>query len=263
MKKLIMVMALLGLTAAGCSKKPTAEDIGEVLKASPDIVFQLMEDNPEKFIKSAQNAARKARPQQAGPMENLEAELKNPKQPQIDESLLVGAKDAPITIVEYTDHECPFCARGAGTLSELLKMYDGKVKILIKHLPLPMHPHARLAAQYYEAVKKVSGVAKAHEWSMAIFKSQDKFRQGPADVDKFLDATAKEVKVDAKKVRGVLKDKKALAEIDAQINADTEEAQKFGFQGTPGFLINGVSLKGAYPVPMFKQVIDRVLSAQK
>jgi protein-disulfide isomerase len=258
MKKMIGVMALVLLTV-GCTKT-TSQDVEKILLDNPDILFKVMENNPEKFIKTAQNAARKAGPQGRGgeqdEMAQMEAEFKSPKQAEIQEARVVGPKDAPITIVEYTDLQCPFCARGAATLSEISKMYEGKVKVVIKHLPLPMHPQAKPAAAYYEAISMSAGVEQAHAWSYEVFKQQNKL-QGP-DWDKFMDSVAKGLKIDVKKVRATLKSK--ATEIEDQIQADAMEAQKFGFQGTPGFLINGVSLRGAYPVPMFKQVIDRHLN---
>jgi protein-disulfide isomerase len=257
MKKVIGLMAVMAMMA-GCNKV-TSQDVEKILNDNPDIVFKVMENNPEKFIKSAQTAARKAHPQPGGEQDEqaqIEAEFKNPKVAEIQEARLVGPKDAPITIVEYTDLQCPFCARGAATLTELSKMYDGKVKLLIKHLPLPMHPQAKPAATYYQAVAMTAGEAKAHDWSFEIFKNQQKL-QGP-EADKVFDATAKALKIDLKKVHAAMKAK--ATEIEDQIQADTAEAQKFGFQGTPGFLINGVSLRGAYPLPMFKQIIDRHLS---
>ena len=258
MKKMIGLMALVVMMAS-CAKT-TPQDVEKILMDNPEILFKVMESNPQKFIQAAQNSARKAGPQRGqgeqDEQSQIEAEFKNPKQATIQEYRLVGAKDAPITIVEYTDLQCPFCSRGAATLSELMKMYEGKVKVIIKHLPLPMHPQAKPAAAYYEAIALSSGTEKAHEWSNEIFKNQNKL-QGP-DVDKFMDATAKAMKIDVKKVRATLKSK--ATEIEDQIQADSQEAQKFGFQGTPGFLVNGVSLKGAYPVPMFKQIIDRHLN---
>lgn len=261
MKKLIGLMALV-LMMVGCNKSTTKEDVEKILSDNPDILFKVMENNPDKFIQTAQNAARKARPQPGQGREDeqaqLEAEFKNPKNPQVEESRLVGSKDAPITIVEYTDLQCPFCARGAATLSELVKMYEGKVKIVIKHLPLPMHPQAKPAAAYYEAIALSTSPAKAYEWGNEVFKKQNELK-GP-ELDKFMDSVAKGLKIDVKKVRATLKSK--ATEIEDRITADTQEAQQYGFQGTPGFLINGVSLRGAYPLPMFKQIIDRHLSSQ-
>ncbi len=259
MKLLILMLSVL--VVSGC--KPTAKDIEKVLSENPDLVFKVIEDNPEKFIKSAQTAARKARPGNQGPSPEvaMEEEFKNPKTPQVEDSRVLGSSSAPITIVEYTDLECPFCSRGKNTILEVMKMYEGKVKVVLKHLPLPMHNNAKSAAQYYEAIAKTHSLEKAHKWSEEIFKTQGEFRKG--DAASFYDTTAKKLKLDVKKVKATLKDEKALAEIDARIQSDMEEARRFGFQGTPGYLINGVSLKGAYPLPNFKQVIDRHLSAQK
>lgn len=258
MKYVLFMLAALSMV--GCSKM-TAEDLEKILKEKPELVFNVIENNPEKFLKAAQTAARKIRPPQGAPEENIEEEFKNPKSPEIVVTRILGKQEAPILIVEYTDLECPFCSRGKTTMAEVLKAYGDQVKVVMKHLPLPMHPHARPGAQYFEAIVKVAGLEKAHQWSEEIFKAQGEFRKG--EPEKFFDTTAKKVKVDPKKVKAVLQDEKQLQEIDGIINADMEEARKFGFQGTPGYLINGVSLRGAYPLPMFKQVIDRHLQGKK
>jgi protein-disulfide isomerase len=126
---------------------------------------------------------------------------------------------------------------------------------LFKHLPLEFHPLALPAAKYYEAVAK-QDPEKAQKFHDAIFNSQGEFK---AKKEAFLKETAKKLGLDLKKLEKDIAD----PTIDARIKADTEEAKKFDISGTPGFIINGVSLRGAYPFPEFKQIIDRHLKATK
>lgn len=259
-------MKFLGLLTliilVGCSAKVDEASLAKLLNEKPDLIFKVLENHPEAFIKAAQNAGRKAQgargQEKQEPEEDIEGEFKNPKQPQVDPSRIVGDVSAPILIVEYTDFECPFCSRGHDTMKELKQMYGSKIKVLKKHLPLPMHEHAKIAALYYEAVASAYSLEKAHAWANEIFINQSKFRSG--DVTKFFDETSKKVKLDTKKIAAILNDNYKMSAFENKINEDMEEAKKFQFMGTPGFLINGVSLKGAYPAPMFKQIIDRHLA---
>jgi protein-disulfide isomerase len=111
------------------------------------------------------------------------------------------------------------------------------------------------AAKYFEAIARQSA-EKAYKWHDLIFENQGELR---AKGDAFMKDSAKKVGVDVKKVEKDLQDPKLME----RITADMEEAKKFGFSGTPGFLINGVSLKGAYPFPEFKTIIDRHLGTNE
>ena len=254
-KSTLLVGALAALTFTGCTSKQQVE---KIIADNPEIVFQAIKKNPKKFVevvneavKSAQEGAREDEAKEEG--SRLETEFKNPKQPTIDDKRLIfGKKDAPITIVEYSDFQCPYCSRGYTTVKEVQKMYGDKVRVIFKHLPLDFHPMALPAAKYFEAVAMQDG-AKAEKFHDEIFSNQTKLNQ---EGEKFLKAAAKKVGANLAKVE---KDIGSEA-IAAKIKGDQEEAKKFDFSGTPGFLINGVSLKGAYPAPEFKKIIDRWLA---
>jgi protein-disulfide isomerase len=132
---------------------------------------------------------------------------------------------------------------------ELMKKYEGKIRFAYKHLPLSFHPQAMPASQYYEAIR-LQSPEKAWEFHDRIYKDQRKLQNGEA----FLKAVAKELKVDMGKLA---KDVKSEA-VQKRIDADMAEAAKFGFQGTPGFLLNGVPVKGAYPTAHFDGIIQEL-----
>jgi protein-disulfide isomerase len=106
-----------------------------------------------------------------------------------------------------------------------------------------------ISSKYYEAIR-LQDEKKSWEFHDRIYKDQAKLRNGEA----FLKATAKELKVDMAKLE---KDVKSEA-VQKRIDADMAEAAKFGFQGTPGFLLNGVPVKGAYPTAHFDQLIEEL-----
>lgn len=158
-------------------------------------------------------------------------------------------KDAPLTLVEYSDFECPFCARGFNTVQELREKYGKKLCFVYKHLPLSFHPMAMPASQYYEAIR-IQSPDKAWEFHDRIYKDQRKLQNG----ESFLKSLAKDLKVDMKKLEKDMKSEK----VQKRIDEDMAEAAKYGFQGTPGFLLNGIPVKGAYPTQHFEQLISEL-----
>lgn len=251
MKRIIFFMMTLALATACTSK----DELKKLLKENPDIITEAIEANPEKFIDALNNAVKAAQADQGKKREDeekkaLEESFNNPLKADFraDESFR-GSKDAPLTLVEYSDFECPFCSRGFNTVMELMKKYEGKIRFVYKHLPLSFHPQAMPAAQYYEAIR-LQSEEKAWKFHDIIYQNQRKLQNGEA----FLKATAKELKVDLVRLA---KDVKSEV-VQSRIAADMAEAAKFGFQGTPGFLFNGIPVKGAYPASHFDSIVEEL-----
>jgi len=249
------MLAGLALALSACA--PSAKQIKEAVEKDPSIVFVAIEKDPEKFIevvnKAARDAQQKGAEKAAGEeTKKRDEEFANPLKPEIDPArAMEGPADAKITIVEYSDFECPYCSRGYQTVKEVQKAYPGQIRFVFKHLPLEFHPKAMPAAKYFEAVAR-QGAEKAYKFHDAIFENQSDLR---SKGEGFLKEAAKKAGADMAKLTKDLNDPKLMD----RINADMEEAKKFNFSGTPGFLINGVSLRGAYPFPEFKSIIDRHL----
>jgi len=250
------LFGLLGLVTA-CA--PTEKQVQEVIEKNPKIVFSAIENHPDEFMEVVQKAAQSAQRKSAENQEKKEAErqaeeAKNPLKPEITaESASEGPTDAPITIVEYSDFQCPYCGRGYTTVREVLKNYEGKVRFVYKNLPLPMHPLALPAAKRFEAIL-MQDPKKAFLYHNEIFENQDKLN---AQGEKFLDAVAKKVGADMKRLKADMDGDKVKARLDA----DKAEAEKFNFSGTPGFIVNGISIRGAYPFETFKTLIDKQLAS--
>jgi len=130
------------------------EYIKKVLKDNPEILAEVIEENPKVILEALNKASLKYRQEQLKVAEEQKAkaredEFKNPKKPQLGKDrIYFGDVNAPITIVEYSDFQCSFCKRAGGAIEQVLKEYDGKVRVLYKHLPLPFHPEAEIAAKY-------------------------------------------------------------------------------------------------------------------
>ena len=161
-----------------------------------------------------------------------------------------GNKDAPITIVEFVDFQCPFCGRFHPPVLEVLKAYPDKVKYILKNFPLPFHPQALPAAK---AAFAAGEQGKYFEMVDAILADNSNLGE-----EKF-----KEL---AKKI-GLNVDKftKDLAEKDAQwqqwITADMELVEKVDVRGTPTFFLNGRKTMSR-DLGTFKKEIDAILNAQ-
>lgn len=252
----VLVIAIFAGLWTGCT--PNASQLKKVVEDNPEIIFNAIEKHPALFLESVNKAAQAAREQEEKKMMDAEnsardEEFKNPKQPVIDESrAIAGNKQASVTIVEYSDFECPFCRRGSDTINDVMAEYGDKVRLVFKHFPIEkIHPHAKIASQYFEAIALQDG-AKAYEFKKKVFAKQDGLQDGA----KFLDTVAKDVGANVAQVKKDISSPK----VEERIKADQAEAEKFGFSGTPGYLINGVSLKGAYPKEEFKKIIDQHLS---
>ena len=243
----------LVILMTGCST--TKEDIRAALKSDPEIVYEALGANPARLAEVMQKASMEAnRVAQARAEEEdkarVDKELKNPLKPEINEDrALRGSKDAGIVVVEYSDFQCPYCKRGFETVEELRAKYGPKMLFVFKHLPLDFHPMAMPAAKRFEAIA-LQSQEKAYKFHDEVFKNQEKLGQGG---EKFLDEMAKKVGANMAKMKTDMVSEK----VAARINADKDEAAKFGMSGTPGFIVAGVSLKGAYPMAAFENILSK------
>jgi len=259
------VIPLLGLALSGIltlvSCAPTAPQIKKVLEENPDILYSVIQKDPQKFLQVVNEAAQKARASEEQKFQEEETkareeEAKNPKKPEgLEGRAFAGNKDAPITIIEYSDFQCPFCKRGHATVAQVLKAYEGKVRVYFKNFPIErIHPQALPASKMYEAVS-LQDMAKGWKFMAYIFDHQEELNQNS---EKLFEKAAKEVGANYAKAKKDMESE----EVKKRIDADKAEAEKFGFSGTPGYLINGISLKGAYPFDEFKNIIDKQLAGK-
>jgi protein-disulfide isomerase len=252
----LITITLTAVALSSCSSNENMkEQITKALKENPKILTDAIEAHPAEFITALQNAAKNAQEAMA---KNRDAEEKKQLEESFNKPLMAdirkdesirGAKNAQITLVEYSDFECPFCSRSYETVQALLKKYDGKIRLVYKHLPLSFHEQSMISAKYYEAIR-LQDEKKAFAFHDEVFKNQAKLKNGEG----FLQAVAKQVGADVNKVK---KDLNSKAVTD-RIAADMKEAQEFGMQGTPGFLVNGVPVRGAYPLEYFNGIIGEL-----
>lgn len=183
----------------------------------------------------------------------VEVYIPKPRRPtfpvEVGTSPATGAKDAKVTIVEFSDFQCPFCAKGADILKEIKKKYGNKVQIAFKNFPLPFHNHAEQAA--------VAGLCANEQGGDYFWKMHDEMFASQDSLDaEGLKKTAKKIGLKADAFDKCLAENKYLA----QVKADMEEGRKVKVKSTPTFFINGQLINGAQPMDVFAEIIDEELA---
>lgn len=177
-----------------------------------------------------------------------------------DHGLVIGRADAPITIVEFGDYECPFCGRHfADTMPALMKEYinTGKVRYVFRNFPLAFHPGALPAAVAVECALE-QGNVQAVELHDAIYTAVNGGLE--LTMNNIQDWSKTITSIDSAEFRTCTTDESSMHSVDADIEAGT----RAGVMGTPAFFILGPNgeeeqITGAYPIDEFRRVIDGIL----
>jgi protein-disulfide isomerase len=164
-----------------------------------------------------------------------------------------GDANAPVTIVEYSDYQCPFCGRFHPTMLQVMADYKGKVRWIYRHFPLSFHPNAEPAA---EAAECAGEQGKFWEFSDAMFANQD------SESPDFYLSTAVKLGVNKAKFQDCVSSKKYSSKIQAQ----SQGGAAAGVNGTPGSYVidkNGQvqEIRGALPYESVKAMIDAALAS--
>lgn len=161
-----------------------------------------------------------------------------------------GSKRAPVTIVEFTDYECPFCSRVRQTVTDITDKYKDQVRYVIRDYPLPFHGNAKKAA---EAAHCAGDQKKYWEMSKLLFQNQKAL--GVGELKKY----AKDIGLNQGKFDKCLDSGKHTKKVDE----NQAYGSKLGVNGTPAFFINGIALSGAQPLAAFTEIIDTELAQKK
>ncbi len=157
-----------------------------------------------------------------------------------------GTKNSAVTILEFSDFECPFSAKAAPIIDELIRTNPGKIRLVFRHYPLPFHQHSVLA---HEAALASAAQGKFWEMHNLLFANQGKLTQD--DLVQY----ATQLQLDVPSFRHALESHVYRPSIEA----DIEEAQGLGVTGTPTFFINGRKIVGAQGLETFKSALDEAL----
>lgn len=176
-------------------------------------------------------------------------------EPVSDEDNVFGSKDAPVTLIEYSDYQCPYCVKHYPTMKKVIADYQGKVRWVFRHYPLPFHQAAKKAS---EAAEAAGAQGKFWEYSDKLIENSS--ADGTGLQEKDLIEYAKDLGLDMQKFQDDLSSGKYADKVEK----DLKSGEKAGVKGTPAtFLIgkNGETevISGALPYDQLKTKIDKVL----
>ncbi len=203
----------------------------------------------------------KTRPAQPAPTRPSPVQPQNVKV-SIDDDPIKGDKDAPVTIIEFSDYQCPFCKRFYDQVVPSLEeeyISKGKVRMVFRDYPLDFHKNAVPAAIAANCAGEQGKYWELHDF---LFENPDKL-----EIDTILSST-KELGLDHDKFEKCVNNK---ADKEAEIDNDFTEGQKYGVRGTPSFFIgktgdgkeiSGIYVRGAQPYNVFKNHIDKLLEEE-
>jgi protein-disulfide isomerase len=167
----------------------------------------------------------------------------------VDDDPSQGPEDAPITIVQFAEFQCPYCGRAKETVDQVMEAYPGKIRMVFRDYPLSFHDRAIPAA----VAANCAGVQGKY-WEMYDQLMANQQSLSDADLARY----ASNAGVDIATWTTCRADPAQAAEVQA----DFEDGAKLGVNGTPAFFVNGILLSGAQPFSAFKEIIDRELSAE-
>jgi protein-disulfide isomerase len=164
-----------------------------------------------------------------------------------------GKRDAPVTVVVFSDFQCPYCSRVEPTLDQVRQTYGpDKVREVWKNNPLPFHQNAKPAAEAAQGVFALAGNDAFWKFHDTAFKNQGSLSED--SYEKWAkDAGVKPTDIAAFKA-GLASHKWA-----DKVDKDLSDGKTAGVQGTPSFFVNGVFINGAQPFDNFKKTIDQEL----
>ncbi|HXH32412.1 MAG TPA: thioredoxin domain-containing protein [Bacteriovoracaceae bacterium] len=183
----------------------------------------------------------------------VEVYIPKPRRPtfpiDIGNAPITGGRDAKVTIVEFSDFQCPYCAKGADLIKEIKQKYGNKVKVAFKNFPLPFHNHAEKAA--------VAGLCANEQGPEYFWKMHDAMFANQAALDlEGLKKTAQKIGIKSDAFDKCMSENKYLA----QVKSDMEEGKKIKVKSTPTFFVNGQLVNGAQPIDVFSEIIDEEMN---
>ncbi len=188
----------------------------------------------------------------------------------IDDDAVLGNENAKITIIEFSDYQCPFCRKfWTETLPQLKSTYidTGKVKLVFRDLPLAsLHPMAQASAEAAECVREKGGDSAYFKFHDKLFEEQNIIDSGnkAGPVTRTATYTNDDLKKWAKAVGYDISSCLDSGKYKSEVAKDSADASAAGIQGTPGFVImksgdkEGIPLAGAYPFSQFQQIIEQL-----
>merc|ERR1739838_155351 len=239
----ILITAWISMSGCTSSAQPTNNQIKPELEQQ---VIQIIRDNPEVIIESIQAYQQEQQQERQASQKETLQQFKNNPQEQIGDSPTFGSTDKKIVLFEFSDFQCPFCAKVQKNLKEFMDKHEDRVTLVFKHLPLTrIHPQAIPAAKAAWAAQQQGRFWEYHD---ALFDQQDKLEE-----QLYIDI-ANNLGLDIDKFNSDRQSQEAIASIET----DFKLAQKIGISGTPFFVMNGETFSGAVKLSQMEDTLAKV-----
>jgi protein-disulfide isomerase len=247
MRSIILILACL-FTVNACAPTLSREQVAAVLHDNPQLVFDALKSDKSQLLDVLDQAAQERDIQDR--KDSLTKGIGNPLKPELAaDRPFLGSADAPVTIVEYSDFLCGYCAQGAATIEQLMQRHPGQIRVFFKHYPA--HPGSLEPASVFEALG-LQDKSVAWKFEALAFANQSSLADGSGKgLAALLAGMKSSVKFDSARLK---KDMTSPA-MRERIESDVAEAKSFGVQGTPTFVVNGVLVRGALPIEEFEALL--------
>ena len=254
---IVTMFCLLFSAATAFTTSPSEEEFAHLLRRAlkhhPEIVLDVLREHSESVLDIAQLGSNIRRKKN---MENQWREdLKQHKNVATDNRPVLGAANAPVTIVTFSDFTCTYCQQAAEVLDRIMSARPQDVKVIFKHMPYGKDSPARLAAEYFVAASLQNDHAP---WLLykRFFAEPEKLS---AEAQNFTAKAAEQAGLNMKKLTADLKNKK----VSAIIEEDMADAKRLNVEGTPYFLVNDLTVRGAVSYDLFNAAVDMALAHSK
>jgi len=246
LKQLPGLLLMVGCIVLSSRWLPAQAGASEISPQLREQVLQIIRENPEVILEAVQSYQRQQREQEQKARRSALQQLKANPQAWLGSSPVKGAKTGKIVLIEFSDFQCPFCARANSTLKQFMEKHGNTVTLVYKHLPLTsIHPEALPAAKASWAAGQQGKFWEFHD---ALFVNQKQLG------DSLYTQIAQSLKLDLQKFDRDRTSPSAAA----AIQQDLELADALGIEGTPFFVMNGETLSGAVSLAELEATMTKV-----
>ncbi len=208
-------------------------------------VLEIIRKNPQVILEAVQEYQQRQYEEQQKLVEEFGRQLRENPRAVIGDSPRTGSESLRLVLVEFSDFQCPFCARAQQTLKEFLAKHGDEVTLVYKHLPLTgIHPEAVAAARAAWAAHRQGKFWEFHD---ELFANQSQLGE------EFYVATAQRLGLNVEKFN---RDRRSRA-AERAVQRDMDLASQLGIGSTPYFILNGLAFSGAQPLEVFEQTLHQ------
>ncbi len=242
----LAVLLAVCISFIGCSTTAQSVSSAPVDAKLKEQVLQIIRDNPEVILESVQAYQQRQQDEQKNARQSFLQQLKTNPKVVIGTSPTTDATGQKIVLIEFSDFQCPFCARAHLTVDQFMAKHQNKVALVYKHFPLTnIHPQAMPAAKAAWAAQQQG---KFWEYHNALFEQQKQLSE------ELYGTIAKQLNLNLDQFN---RDRHSPA-AEAAIQKDMQMAQALGIEGTPFFVLNGETFSGAVELSEMEKVLAQV-----